>query len=232
METLQNEKGFGGNHQTNLKEVEHENFTTVINEPTEEQQLAVKNAADQLQMKDKEMKVEVKKTDQDLDILVQNADSIDMRTKGMLLENKPLLRKFFPTKMDKLLNEMQRNEVKESMTFRLNLYKLASQYRLDSVRELYNSRLMVLKGHYRQQVASFMMSKLQELNHDVESRQYTFIEMIKQKYAYLGTLSSYPAMAKRYEVQIEREQDRFFVFLEQLLIKYEGIINEELKKFN
>lgn len=232
MDNINHKNGEGENRLTSFKEAEPVNFTTVNNEPTEEQQLALKNAANHQLIKDKEMKVDVKKTDQDIDILVQNADGIDMRTKSMLIENKPLLRKFFPTKMDKLLNEMQKNEVKESMSFRLNLYKLSSQYRLDSVRELYNSRLMVLKSHYREQVASFMMSKLQELNIQVESRQYTFIEMIKNKYSYLATLNDYPAMGKRYEVQIEREQDRFFSFLEQLLIKYEAIINEELKKFN
>ena len=100
------------------------------------------------------------------------------------------------------------------------------------MREKYDAALKMIKAEYRSQVAAFMMSKLEELSKDVQMRQYTFIGMIREKSQFMKTMSDIPLTAERYAVQIEREQDRYFNFLEQLVVNFENIINEELRKFS
>ncbi len=103
---------------------------------------------------------------------------------------------------------------------------------LEGMREKYDAALKMIKAEYRSQVAAFMMSKLQGLSTDVQNRQYAFIQMIREKNQFLKTMADIPSTAQRYAVQIEREQDRYFNFLEQLVINFENIIREELRKFN
>jgi len=232
METLQNKKGGGANHQTNFKEVETENFTTIDNGQNENQELVQKNATHVNAMKDKQNRIQVEKADENFDLMIRNAQHIDTRTKMLMEENKPLLRKIFPNKMDKLIAEMERNTVQEALQFRLNLYKLNTQFMLEGMREKYDAALKMIKAEYRSQVAAFMMSKLEGLSKDVQLRQYTFIGMVREKSQFLKTMSDIPSTGERYAVQIEREQDRYFNFLEQLVMNFENIIREELKKFS
>jgi hypothetical protein len=134
--------------------------------------------------------------------------------------------------MDKLISEMERNTVQEALQFRLNLYKLNTQFILEGMREKYDTALKMIKAEYRSQVAVFMMSKLEGLSKDVQNRQYTFIQMVREKNQFLKTMADIPSTADRYALQIEREQDRYFDFLEQLVMNFENIIREELRKFN
>jgi len=232
MNTLQNTNGQSENRQTNFKEVASENFTVMDDGLNENQELVQKNAAHVNAQKDKENKVQVEKANENFDLMIRNAQSIDARTKMLMEENKPLLRKIFPNKMDKLIAEMERNTVQESMQFRLNLYKLNTQFMLEGMREKYDAALKMIKAEYRSQVAAFMMSKLEGLSKDVQNRQYTFIQMVREKNQFLKTMADIPSTAQRYAAQIEREQDRYFNFLEQLVINFENIIREELRKFS
>lgn len=233
METMKNESGRDENLQYNFKEVDSENFTSGMNEDNASQNmLTQKNAAQVNAVKDRQNKVQVEKADEKFDLMIRNAQHIDNRTKILLEENKPLLRKIFPSKMDKLIAEMERNTIQEAFQFRLNLYKLNTQFMLEGMREKYDAALKMIKSEYRAQVAAFMMSNLEELSKDVQNRQYSFIQMIREKSLYLKTMGDIPSTAERYKAQIEREQDRYFNFLEQLVINFENIIREELKKFN
>lgn len=220
------------NQQWSFKEAQSENFNIENERSNNEQQLAQKNAEHLNLVKDQQNKERVEKTDNNFDLMIRNAQRVDSRTMELLQENKPLLRRIFPNKMDKVIAEMEKNTIQESLQFQLNLYKLNTQFMLEGMREKYDAALKMIKAEYRSQVASFMMSKLEGLSKDVQNRQYTFIGMIREKNQFLKTLGDIPTTAERYAVQIEREQDRYFNFLEQLVINFENIIREELRKFS
>ena len=232
MKNSQKQNGQDEDHQTNFKEVEPENFTIIDDGLNENQELVQRNAAHENAIKDKQNKVQVEKADENFDLMIRNAQHIDARTKLLMEQNRPLLRKIFPNKMDKLIAEMERNTIQEGLQFRLNLYKLNTQFMLEGMREKYDAALKMIKAEYRSQVAEFMMSKLEGISKDVQNRQYTFIQMIREKNQFLRTMADIPSTAERYAVQIEREQDRYFNFLEQLMMNFENIIREELRKFN
>jgi hypothetical protein len=231
MKTLNNEMGHGDTQQSNFQEVEHENFTS-NDWQNNNRGIVQKNAAQVNAMKDKQNQVQVEKTDENFDLMIRNAQHIDNRTKMLMEQSKPLLRKLFPNKMDKLIAEMERNTVQEAMQFKLNLYKLNTQFMLEGMREKYDAALKMIKAEYRSQVAAFMMSKLEGVSKDVQNRQYTFIQMVREKNQFLKTMADIPSTAERYAAQIEREQDRYFNFLEQLVMNFENIIREELIKFS
>jgi len=232
METENLENGKSENRKTSFKEAEDPNSLEINEDPNSKQSIIQIYAAHSNKMNEKQTKVQVEKADENFDLMIRNAQNIDSRTKFLLEQERPLIRKIFPNKMDKLIAALERNTVQEALQFRLFLYKLNTQFMLEGMREKYNTALKMIKAEYRSQVAVFMMSKLESLSNDVKNRQYTFIQIVREKNQFLKTMADIPSTAERYALQIEREQDRYFNFLEQLVINFENILNEELRKFN
>src|SRR5438445_9107569 len=111
MESLHQQNGQSESHKANFKEAENENFTSLNDNLNIDQELVQKNAAHLNALKDDRNKIRVEKTDENFDLMIRNAQSIDSRTKLLLQENKPLLRRLFPNKTDKLIAEMEKNTI-------------------------------------------------------------------------------------------------------------------------
>jgi hypothetical protein len=179
-----------------------------------------------------DMKAPAQETEKNLDLLLRNAGEIDERTKDLLIKNRSLIQQLFPSKMDKMVMEMQRNTIQSAMDFRLNLYKMSTQFRLESLREKYNSALMTIRGHYREQVSDFMMSKLEELHVKVDVKQRSFIEFAKEKYDYAKLQAGYPSLQALYLNNINEESQGYLNFLHRQITNFESIIDEQIEKIS
>lgn len=177
------------------------------------------------------MKYETKETNQNLDLLLRNATEIDDRTKDLLMKNRSLVQRLFPSKMDSMVMEMQRNTIKHAMEFRLHLYQMSTQFRLEALREKYNAALMSIRGYYREQVSEFMMNKLAELHRKVDMRQREFLELAKSKMEYARDMQGYPTLQRRYLENIEKEAKGFMTFLQRQIESFENIIDEQIERF-
>jgi len=184
-----------------------------------------------IKMKD-QIKAPAQETDKNLDLLLRNAGEIDERTKDLLIKNRTLIQQLFPSKMDRMVMEMQRNTIQSAMDFRLNLYKMSTQFRLESLREKYNSALMTIRGHYREQVSEFMMGKLEELHTKVDVKQRSFIEFAKAKYDYAKLQSGYPSLQALYLNNINEESQGYLNFLHRQITNFESIIDEQIERIN
>jgi|GEM_PF-6510742 hypothetical protein len=178
-----------------------------------------------------ELLAPVKKTDQNLDLLLRNTEEIDTHTKELMMKNRSLIQQLFPSKMDKLVAEMQRNTIHTAMEFRLNLYKMSTEFRLEVLREKYNAALMTVRALYRQQVSEFMIARLMELHQVVDTNQRSFIEVAKNKYDFARQQSGYPEIQSIYLNQIGVELNGFMNFLGIQIASFENIMNEQIKKF-
>lgn len=184
------------------------------------------------QKMDEAIKAPVQKTDQNLDLLLRNAEEIDNRTKDLLIKNRTLIQQLFPSKMDKLVQEMQANTIHAAMEFRLNLYKMSTKFRLEALREKYNAALMTIRGHYREQVSEFMMGKLMELHQKVDVKQRGFIELAKSKYEFAKQQQGYPNIQALYINHIDKEFLGFMTFLNRQVTNFESIIDEQIERFS
>jgi hypothetical protein len=182
-------------------------------------------------MKD-EIKAPALDTDKNLDLLIRNAAEVDDRTKDLLIKNRTLIQQLFPSKIDKMIIEMQRNTIQTAMEFRLNLYKMSTQFRLEALREKYNAALMTIRGHYREQVSEFMMGKLEELHTKVDVKQRSFIEFAKAKYDYAKLQSGYPSLQTLYLNNINEESIGYLNFLHRQITNFESIIDEQIERIN
>jgi hypothetical protein len=171
-------------------------------------------------------------TDKNLDLLIRNAGEIDDRTKDLLVKNRPLIQRLFPSKMDRMVMEMQRNTVQNAMEFRLNLYKMSTQFRLEALREKYNAALMTIRGEYRVRVSEFMMGKLEELHTVVDVKERAFIEFAKRKYDNAQLQSGYPSLQALYLRNIDEQSQGYLVFLQRQITNFENIIDEQIERIN
>lgn len=179
-----------------------------------------------------EIKMPAHDTDKNLDLLIRNAGEIDERTKDLLIANRNLIQKLFPTKMDKMVLEMQQNTIQSAMEFRLNLYKMSTQFRLEALREKYNAALMTIRGEYRVQVSKFMMAKLRELHIAVDKEERLFIEFAKSKYDHAKLQIGYPSIQSLYITNINEQSLGYMNFLQRQIANFESIIDEQIERFH
>jgi len=122
--------------------------------------------------------------------------------------------------------------VKQSGHYRLAFYRTILDSRLEALNEKCNAGLKMIKAHYRKEVSSFLMAKMEEMSIEVRDRQFNFLEMMKGKYEYAEGVKNYPSMYDRYMQQIWTEEGRYLAFLDSQLIKFESIVSEEIKKYH
>ena len=166
--------------------------------------------------------------DCELQRLVMNNNSIDDQTKDLIFINQSLIQRLFPSQKERMVAEMQTKTIQSALDFRLNLYKISTEFKIEAVREHLNALLLTIRGEYRQQVADFMLSKLEQLHISVDSKQRSVLNIIRGKLDYAATLPS--MLQGRYIAAVEREADGFIVFTERQVRHFEAIIDEQIKK--
>ena len=166
--------------------------------------------------------------DNELQRMVMSNQSIDDQTKDLLFKNQSLIQRLFPSHKDRMVAEMQGKIVQSALDFRLNLYKISTEFKLEAVREHFNALLLTIRGEYRQRVSDFMLLKLEQLHVSVDARQRSFIELAKAKLQYAQTLP--PMLQGRYLAVVEREAEGFLNFTERQIAHFEAIIDEQIQK--
>lgn len=174
----------------------------------------------------------VKQETKELDSLAKNQDEIDRFYQASLDNDWSLWERWTNNAMYNQVQEVKKELFKTSANYRLAFYKTILDTRLEYLNERCNAGIKMVKGHYRHQVSSYLMSKMEQLSFEVRERQFAFLEMMKSKYAYAESLSGYPGMQQRYISYIFEEEGKYLKFLDGLLDKFQSIVDEELKKYN
>jgi hypothetical protein len=219
----------GSQDEQKFVKVDSINFHDMLSEQTGKPPVARQISTD---AKNEELNQPVKQETRDLDGLAKNQDEIDHFYSENLDKNWTILDKWTNRSMYNKVQEVKGELFKTSAHYRLAFYKTMLDTRLEYMNEKCNAGLKMVKGHYRLQVSSFLMSKMEQLAFEVKDRQIAFMEMMKEKYAYAETLTAYPSMQQRYISSIFEEESKYLKFLDGLLDKFQSIVDEELKKYN
>lgn len=118
-----------------------------------------------------------------------------------------------------------------SAEYKIKFYRTVLDGRLEALTEKTNTGLTMIKAHYRQHAASFMMTKMYDLAREVKIRQDEFLEMMKEKHDKVHTLQNYPDLKNQYAKSILLEGERYMNFLDRLVLRFENIIDEQLQKY-
>jgi hypothetical protein len=133
--------------------------------------------------------------------------------------------------MYRAVQKVRTEMLNASSEYRMAFYKHLMDARLEALRERTTSALSMLKGLYREQVASFLMSQMDKLATEADHRQRSFIERMKGKHAYADSLKAFPTTREQYMKTILAEEGRSLKFIDSLVERFEGIVDEEFKKY-
>lgn len=140
---------------------------------------------------------------------------------------------------DRLLNrsmfkEVQRSKLEflaASSEYRMRFYNTVLNTQLEAMNEKCNAGIKMIKAAHRHEVSVFVMGKMELLTLEIKNRQYTFLELMKDKHDYADSLSVYPSMQKRYNESILEEELRYLKMLDSIIEKFTSIVNETIKKY-
>jgi len=161
-----------------------------------------------------------------------NNDQIEKMFEDQVNKKWGMIEKYTNRTMYQQVQEVKAELFKTSAHYRLAFYKTLLDTRLECMTEKCNASIKMIGTHYRSLVSRFIMSKMEELYLEVRSRQFSFLETMKTKYAYLETCKKFPTMYERFLHIIYIEENRYLGFLDSLLVNFESVVNLELKKYN
>jgi hypothetical protein len=115
---------------------------------------------------------------------------------------------------------------------RLTLYDLLLQSRIQQTKEKYDSALKCIKAHYRRHVATFVMHQMESLAEEIKGYQFRFLELQKSKYQYAESVKQIPSLHDRYMKSLFLQEERYLMFLDKLMMKFDSVVSEELSIYS
>jgi hypothetical protein len=114
---------------------------------------------------------------------------------------------------------------------RLEFYSEVLDARLGALREQTQAGLMMIRGHYRRQVAAYMTSEMELLVVELgEKRESLFLKMAKN-YDFIEKLNGNEFLINRYLEDIQNETERVSSTMEKLAQNFEQSIMEQVSKY-
>lgn len=162
--------------------------------------------------------------------LQENNKQIDDNYQRDLNKDWSLVEQLTNRSMFKQVQENRKELFNASAEYKIKFYRTVLDGRLEALSEKTNTGLMMIKAHYRQNVASFMMKKMDDLSREVKVRQREFLTMMMEKHDDVARLENYPPLKEQYVNSILLEGERYMKFLDRLVVRFENIIDEQLQK--
>jgi len=175
-----------------------------------------------------EVNAEIKNLDQ----AQKNAGEMDSFYQKKIEQKWSLLDRWLDRNMYDQVQKVKEEMFHLTSRQRLSMYDLLLQSRLQHTREKYDSSLKCIKAHYRRNIASYIMSQMEDLTEDIKGYQFRFLESMKSKYNYAETLKKYPSMYDKYMRSLFQQEERYLAFLDKLILKFEAVVSEELATYS
>ncbi|MBP7642033.1 MAG: hypothetical protein KA767_01775 [Saprospiraceae bacterium] len=175
-----------------------------------------------------EVNAEIKNLDQ----AQKNAGEMDSFYQKKIEQKWSLLDRWLDRNMYDQVQKVKEEMFHLTSRQRLSMYDLLLQSRLQHTREKYDSSLKCIKAHYRRNIASYIMSQMEDLTEDIKGYQFRFLESMKSKYNYAETLKKYPSMHDKYMRSLFQQEERYLAFLDKLILKFEAVVSEELATYS
>ncbi len=144
------------------------------------------------------------------------ADAIIQRKRGL-----------FPSKFKRVLNDHELTIAVKRLETMENTYSLVVKTQLHAMQEMFNSYLETGKAINRRERAEFFASQLQQLELEVHQITDNFIEDIQSQFLKKQKITI-QYLKQKEEIRLINSIDRYFETADQLLIRFQNILNEGL----
>ncbi|QTA90416.1 hypothetical protein [Desulfonema magnum] len=165
------------------------------------------------------------------EVLQQNQEEISERVRGYFEKRVGILARFRPSELQRVINDGKIKKVKTELEFDHNLLKMSVRFKLEAIEERYQTWLRVIKVNYREQFYSFVTDKVSLLQETMFQREQEFFSLMRKRYQLIENYKEMPSMAEVYQRKIEREQEKYFDWLEYIMEDFQNIVKEKIKSY-
>ena len=165
------------------------------------------------------------------EVLQHNQEEISEKVRGYFERKISIIERFRPTEFQAVINDGKLRKAKTELEFDHNLLKLAIRFKLEAIEERYQTWLRVIKVNYREQFYSFVTNKVSLLQQTVFEREQEFFSLMRRRYQLIEENKDMIGMTEVYRQKIEREQERYFEWLEYLMEDFQNIVREKIRSY-
>ena len=142
-----------------------------------------------------------------------------------------LVQRFAQKDMYKAVVENRKALFNATADHRVEFYKEFLDARLGALREQTQAGLMMIRGHYRRQVAAYMSGEMESLVIELgEKRESLFLKMA-HNYDFIEQLNGNEFLINRYLEAIQNETEMVTGTMEKLAKNFEQSIMEQVAKY-
>lgn len=165
-----------------------------------------------------------------MDTSVQGINHIDEDFQNAIDKNWTTAEKIKNFKTYMQVQRLKRDLIGVSGEYRLKFIDDILKARLEGVQEMLDAGITMVKSHYREQVARFLLDKFQSLSEEVNTRKRNFFKTHQLNYDFAETLRGTPSYPRYYST-LEDDEIRFVNFINKLLINFENSLESIDKKY-
>jgi ribosomal protein L44E len=165
------------------------------------------------------------------EVIQANHRRVSRNLEEFVNRRRSFLHRPFPTKLDKVLADSQLNMACNECELNERLLKLATDLKFEAAREGGDAWIKSLKVDVRQRFIAFITERYAALQLTIEQHRVAFGSQMKQRYETLDTYRDMPALACRYEKSINDDIESYLDWLDQLLARFRGIVQERVADF-
>ena len=167
---------------------------------------------------------------ENMEISVEGINNIDENFQKAVTKKWTTAEKIKDFKTYMQVQRLKRDLIHVSGEYRVKYIDNILKARLEGVQEMLDAGITMVKSHYREQVARFLLEKFQSLNEDVNVRKRYFFKTHQANYSFAETLKGTPSYQRYYDT-LEDDEVRFINFLNKLLLNFENSIESIVKKY-
>ncbi len=173
---------------------------------------------------------ELQRANREFDDVIRNNGEVEDHLKRLLSRHQTLVLRLFPGKMQRLINQKERLLIGEALEFRIRLLKLSNEVKMEAMRDKYDTYLKAYKGQNRLLLTECLMQQLVQLQRTVRLREMDGFNELSAMYR---NASQIPGENRQrlYIAQVEQREMRFMKAIDNLMIHFENVINENLRRF-
>jgi len=145
---------------------------------------------------------------------------------------KSWLARIFPTALDRVIMDGQLRQATTECELNERLLKLAVDMKYESCREVGEAWVRSLKVGVRQQFTAFVTEQYETMGRKIEEKRVNFSHDMRERYRTLEACRDMPEYAARYKVSLDREIERHFEWLDQLLEGFRSVIDEKVGEYS
>jgi len=145
---------------------------------------------------------------------------------------KSWLSRIFPSELDRILTDSQLRQARNECELNERILQLACTMKYEACREVAEVWVKSMRVETRETFFRFVAERTAVLQDEIERHRRNFAEHMAERYATAERYRAMPEFYARYRQSIEEEIESSLAWLDNLLGRFRGIVEERVAQYD